>query len=232
MKRFKNIISLGHFCSPAMEFERLGCRKYSFPFDWLITPDFNIVIDLIENNFADFLNEEYLYQIKQYPSYYRNIKYNIDFYHDFSPLKSFDSQISEVSEKYQPRNQRFYKQNETPTLFCRYITQADYEDLTKTHNRLLTIIKKYNSKNDIVYIANSDVGNMIENIKIYYVDKDANDNASRVFLKKLPALKEYILDAVELCEEKRPKKKTSILVKVYKKLRLKYNLVYKHSKQI
>ena len=232
MKRFKNIISLGHFCSPAMEFERLGCRKYSFPFDWLITPDFNIVIDLIENNFADFLNEEYLYQIKQYTSYYRNIKYNIDFYHDFSPLKSFDSQISEVSEKYQRRIERFYKQIETPTLFCRYITQADYEDLTKTHNRLLTIIKKYNSKNDIVYIANSDVGNMIENIKIYYVDKDTNDNASRVFLKKLPALKEYILDAVELCEEKRPKKKTSILVKVYKKLRLKYNLVYKHSKQI
>ena len=51
---------------------------------------------------------------------------------------------------------------------------------------------------------------MIENIKIYYVDKDTNDNASRVFLKKLPALKEYILDAVELCEEKRPKKKTSM----------------------
>ena len=126
MKRFKNIISLGHFCSPAMEFERLGCRKYSFPFDWLITPDFNIVIDLIENNFADFLNEEYLNQIKQYPSYYRNIKYNIDFYHDFSPLKSFDSQISEVSEKYQRRIERFYKQIDTPTLFCRYITQADY----------------------------------------------------------------------------------------------------------
>lgn len=232
MKRFKNIISLGHFCSPAMEFERLGCRKYSFPFDWLITPNLNSVMDLIENHFTDFLNEEYMYQLKQFPSYYRNIKVNVDFYHDFSPLKSFDSQILDTSNKYKRRIERFYNQIKSPTLFCRYITKEDYENITETHNRLLTIIKDYNKENDIVYIANSDVGERIDNIKIYYVDKDPNDGVSRVFLEKLPDLKEYILDVVESYEDKRPKKKTSILTKVYKKLRLKFNLVYKHNKQI
>ncbi len=96
----------------------------------------------------------------------------------------------------------------------------------------MTIIKDYNKENDIIYIANSDIGEKIDNIKIYYVDKDPNDSVSRIFLEKSPDLKEYILDVVEPCEDKRPKKKTSILTKVYKKLRLKFNLVYKHSKQI
>ena len=232
MKRFKNIISLGHFCSPAMEFERLGRRMYSFPFDWLITSDFNLVIDLIENNFADFLNEEYMYQLKQFPSYYRNIKFNIDFYHDFSPLKSFDSQIFDISNKYKRRIERFYKQIKSPTLFCRYLTEEDCKKITETHNRLLTIIKDYNKENDIIYIANSDIGERIDDIKIYYIDKDQNDSVSRAFLEKLPDLKEYILNVIEPCEDKRPKKKTGILTKAYKKLCLKFNLVYKHNKQI
>lgn len=232
MKRFKNIISLGFFCSPALEFERLGYRRYSFPFDWLITPDFHTVIDLIENNFTDFLNEEYMYQMKEYPSYYRNIKLNIDFYHDFSPLRSFDSQISKVSEKYQRRIERFYEQIKSPTLFCRYITQKDYENLTEMHNRLLTTIKKYNSDNDIVYIANSDIDNGTNSIKIYYVDKDENDSVSRIFLEKAPVLKAYILDSVEPNTDKRPKKKANIFARVQRKIHLKFNWVYRHRNQI
>ena len=232
MKRFQNIISLGHFCSPAMEFERLGYRRYSFPFDWLITPSFNTVIDLIENNFIDFLNEEHMYQLKEYPSYYRNIKLNIDFYHDFSPLKSFDSQISTVSEKYHRRIERFYNQIKKPTLFLRYITPKDYEDLAQTHERFLTIIKKYNIENDIAYIANSDIDNGANIIKIYYVDKDENDSVSRMFLEKALLLKTYIVDTVEKNENVRPKKKINIFAKVQRKIFLKFNLVYRHSNQI
>lgn len=48
-------ISLGYFCSIAMELERLGLRSESSPFDWLIS-DFEGVIHAIENHFEDFLN--------------------------------------------------------------------------------------------------------------------------------------------------------------------------------
>ena len=56
MGRYNYIVSLGYFCSPAMEFERIDKRQFSLPFDWLITPKISDVIDLINNGFEDFLN--------------------------------------------------------------------------------------------------------------------------------------------------------------------------------
>lgn len=34
---YKHVISLGFFCSVALELERKGLRDASYPFDWLIS---------------------------------------------------------------------------------------------------------------------------------------------------------------------------------------------------
>ena len=36
-KEYKHFISLGYFCSVAMELERFGLRSESGPFDWVIS---------------------------------------------------------------------------------------------------------------------------------------------------------------------------------------------------
>lgn len=64
LKIFSNFISLGYFCSVALELERLGYRNFSNPFDWLIS-DFKGVLELIENDFENFLSMQYLFQNKK-----------------------------------------------------------------------------------------------------------------------------------------------------------------------
>lgn len=48
---FENIISLGHFCAPAMQLEKYGFRRASYPFDWLIIRDFKLVLQLLDKGF-------------------------------------------------------------------------------------------------------------------------------------------------------------------------------------
>ena len=99
-----NCISLGYFCSVALELERIGLRSASYPFDWTIS-DFEGVIDAIENNFIHFLDYEYLYQNKEIHSHYRNKKYRISFFmilistdhYIVSYLKSEKSMIEELT---------------------------------------------------------------------------------------------------------------------------------------
>lgn len=235
MKKYKYIVSLGHFCSPAMELEKIGRRPFSLPFDWLITSKLSAIIELINNGFEDFLNEEYLFQLKEYPQYYRNIKYNIDFYHDFSPFVSFDCQINKISEKYNRRIERFYNTIKQPTLFLRYITEKDIEYISENYEYILNALKAFNPQNDIIFVANNDVSLGLQSeIPIYYVEKDANDIVSRRFLDTNRELLQYILSNTEATTTEKPKQKNKCLTlveKVYKKVRLKLKLVYHHSKQ-
>lgn len=234
MKKFKYIVSLGHFCSPAMEFEKIDRRQFSLPFDWLVTHRFSVVMDLINNNFDGFLNAEDMYQFKAYPQYYKNKKLDVDFYHDFSPFKSFQSQIDGVSEKYKRRIERFYHIVKEPTLFLRYITRNDVEYICKNYDSILESLKKCNPQNDILFVCNSEDRLPLENAAVYYVEKPANDNVSREFLSANEELKQYILEHVEPATAKKVSKKEKyikMVKKVYKKIRLKLKLVYRHNQQ-
>lgn len=71
---YKHVISLGSFCSPALEIERLGLRDGSYPFDWVLSRSMNNVVELISNGFSDLFNVDYFYQWKSQCSTYENIK--------------------------------------------------------------------------------------------------------------------------------------------------------------
>ena len=139
---YTNFISLGFFCSPARVLKGLGLRTYSGPFDWTISP-WNSVWELFNNNFADFLNYDDLYQASFNPDYYINKRYNISFYHDFSRYSSLAEQIDKVAAKYKRRIDRFYKELSNPTMLIRYIqNEAELRTLEMDYN-LITLAIKY-----------------------------------------------------------------------------------------
>ncbi len=236
MAKYKNIVSLGCFCSPAMEFKRIERRKFSLPFDWLITLDFSSVLKLIDNGFKGFLEYDDLYQVKVYPSRYRNVKYSIDFYHDFLPTKSLDKQFNTVKEKYERRINRFYKIITEPTLFFRYILSRDELQYIYGHyNEIVDFFQKYNAENNIIFLVNDDILSTVEGKLplLYSVQKDDGDVFARHFLDKNTDLKDFILNNVEKSTSQ-PKKAGILqsIKKIYVKLRLKFKLIYNHKKQI
>ena len=234
MKKFKQVVSLGAHCFPAIELERINRRPCSLPFDWLITHNFQSVLTLIENHFDGFLEEASLFQMKKYPGYYVNKKYSVDFYHDFSSLKSLDSQLGKVCEKYNRRIERFYQTIEEPTLFLRYLTPQDREFVWQHYEEIAAIIKKFNPQNEIIFVASSDLRMPPADFPVFYVEKAPDEDVAKTFLQSNAELKNYITDNVESCTRK---KKSIIAIfrrkvhKLYEKIRIKLNLVYEHSQQ-
>lgn len=191
-KQYKHIISLGYFCSVALELERLGIRKCSYPFDWCIS-EWTGVKNTIENHFKDFLTYDYLYQNKAEHSIYRN-KEGISFYHDFNEYQPLSEQIENVKRKYERRIARFYQDICEPTLFIRYISgengMSEVNEIEKNIQNILCLLKSYNPNNEILFIANAELHSDV--IDIFYVEKDKDDVVARRPFEKNRELLNYI----------------------------------------
>lgn len=193
--KYEHIISLGFFCSVASELKRIGIRDCSSPFDWVISEDIFKIIQLINNNFKDFLSINYLEQNKNYPNYYKNIKYKIQFFHDFNEHQACEEQLPTIQEKYNRRINRLYENIKEPTLFIRYIyNQQEYDNIEKNIDIILKDLKKYNINNNIIFVANSDI--KISKLNLFIVDKDKDKPVARTFLEKNKKLEEYLLNSI------------------------------------
>ena len=53
-------VSLGSYCKPAHMLRFCNLRKVAFPFDWICSMDGNKLIEIIESDFNNFLNENFL----------------------------------------------------------------------------------------------------------------------------------------------------------------------------
>lgn len=179
-----NYISLGYFCSVASELEKFGLRKESSPFDWVIS-DFEGVIMAIKNDFLNYLDYDYLSQCALNHEIYKNTKYNIMFVHDFDRYIPLKKQLPKVLDKYNRRISRFYESIKKPTLFIRYISDEESVNgvskellyIEKNYDRILKMLKTFNSSNEILFIANGGVSS--SKVSIYHVTKDDNDKVSR-----------------------------------------------------
>lgn len=190
MVKYKNIISLGSFCSVAMEIDRINRRSGSYPFDWCIS-EWEGVMHLVENHFSDFLNKDDLKQSKIDPSHYVN-KYGIQFFHDFNAYEKLETQLPKIYSKYERRIDGFYKRIAEPTIFIRYIhDQAEADYICDHEDDILRLFKQYNIENKILWVANTDIN--VSNIKCYFVEKDIDDTVARGFLDKCPELLEECL---------------------------------------
>ena len=233
MKQYKHFISLGFFCSVSLEMERIGLRSTSSPFDWCIS-DFEGVIAAIENNFDDFLSYDYLLQNKKYREYYFNEKYKIWFYHDFNRHEPLQEQLPNARDKYLRRIERFYKNIKEPTLFIRYISPSQSNELgnpkelewiENNEEYIMRVLKSFNEENDIIYISNELEGKTPKISNIYFVEKDKHNSVARKFLKKNKDLMDlFISFDYELRQDN---------IKVFKrKQRTKNNIILKYIKKI
>lgn len=190
MAYYSNIISLGFFCSVASELERVGLRSASYPFDWLIS-DFEGVVKAIESHFEDFLNYDNMAQYEMNPSFYKDQKYKMQFYHDFDECNSLKKQLPKVKEKYGRRIERFYSSIKNPTLFLRYIeSQDEVEWIERNLDRINSLFCSFNDKNSIIWIANSEIKS--KHLPIFSVEKDDNDSVARTFLESNKELKQML----------------------------------------
>lgn len=155
-QKFTNIISLGSFCSVAMELEKKGLRGASYPFDWLISDSFECVMREIENGFSDFLDLQSL-QREHRPDVCGNTKTRMHFYHDFSAAGSIEEQLPALQEKYDRRIRRFYSDITRPTLFVRYcIFPEDEQYVMQNREKIQRILQSYNPANRIIYVMSTD----------------------------------------------------------------------------
>ena len=248
MKQYNHFISLGYFCSVALDLERLGLRSTSSPFDWCIS-NIEGVFSLIQNNFEDFLTYENLSQNIEKHECYKDDKYNIEFFHDFDKYKSLKSELPKVKEKYNRRIERFYKDIVEPTLFIRYISDEKHNKdgknvellyIEENYDYIIGLLKSFNPNNSIIFIANEEVES--DKIKIYHVKKDENDNVARKPIDKNHDLYTF-LNSFELKNknsniiryENKQKKQKQLIRRSYKKIYLKLQEIilkeYIHNKK-
>ncbi len=231
-------ISLGYFCSVAMELEKLGLRTESSPFDWVIS-DFEGVMSAIENQFVDFFKYEYMSQNMNSRECYKNTKYNIKFFHDFDKYKPLKEQLPGVQEKYKRRINRFYQSIKEPTLFIRYISDEEKENgiskellyIERNYDKILSVLKSYNEKNDILFIANEGV--LSSKLTIYNVQRDENDVVARkpicknsILFEKFSAIQMPGKQENITRYENKQKKKRSVCNRTQRKLKALYKKTF------
>ena len=198
-----NYISLGHACAIARNLEKLGLRNSSMPFDWSIT-NFEGVIKAINNNFANFLDYDLLFQNSQVLKHYKNTEYNIQFFHDFNKFETLEKQLPIVRAKYDRRIKRFYEEIQKPTTFIRYISPGNPIDgkseeliwIEENYDYIISTLKSFNPENDIIFIANKGIES--SKIKIFNVEiVDKTDTINRMPLNNNLELNAFFMNKVD-----------------------------------
>lgn len=111
-REYNYIIPIGEGCYTAQILKDYGNRSFSFPFDWVRTPNYMSPINLLINDLDDFFNKEYLEYFETYDltkeDWYIDKKSMIIFRHEFSANSShdFDKFYEKVYEKYKRRCER------------------------------------------------------------------------------------------------------------------------------
>ena len=196
--KFKHFISLGSFCSVALDLEALGLREASMPFDWNIDLRFEGVIGCIENHFEHFLDEEELSQSEEAPEHYKN-RYDIQFFHDFNMWEPLAAQLPAVQDKYERRIRHFYQITAEPTLFIRYMDDRILEEdgavhelryIEENYDHIMDVLKALCLENELILIANSEVKS--DRLSLYSVGKDMGDIVARVPREKNRELGELL----------------------------------------
>lgn len=116
MVKYDLIYSLGADCAGAEYLKRHKLRLVSGPFDWLRGNSFEKRMELILNDFDDFLNLKDFVKLPKDEEvwvddsndYYKNVSTEFYHYHDFAKEVPIEQSIDAVRAKYEKRILRFY----------------------------------------------------------------------------------------------------------------------------
>lgn len=146
----KEYISLGYSCCVAESLSRYGLRGFSGVFDWLNSRSFLGVIQLIENDFSDFLKMDLL-EISDDLKKFRNIKYNLWFLHEVKT--NFYDDYQEICLKYHRRINRFREKMRGGVICIRVVAYpSDFKWILQNETYIQSIIKRDNPNNEIIYV--------------------------------------------------------------------------------
>ena len=227
MTEFRHFISLGSFCSVALDLEALGLRDASMPFDWNIDLKFEGVIDCIEKGFEHFLDGDELRQSEEAPEHYMD-RYEIQFFHDFNIWEPLADQLPAVQEKYERRIRHFYQVTAEPTLFFRYMddrildedgTVHELRYIEENYDHIMAVLKGLNPENELILIANDSVKS--DRLKIYGVEKDKGDVVARVPREKNKELGE-LLASLTIDDQEANRAKGAAAARRRKKIELRH----------
>ena len=227
MTEFRHFISLGSFCSVALDLEALGLRDASMPFDWNIDLRFEGVIDCIEKGFEHFLDGDELRQSEEAPEHYMD-RYDVQFFHDFNMWEPLADQLPAVQDKYERRIRHFYQVTAEPTLFFRYMddrildadgTVHELRYIEENYDHIMAVLKGLNPENELVLIANEGVKS--EKLKIYGVEKDKGDVVARVPREKNKELG-ALLDSLTIDNQEANRAKGAAAARRRKKIELRH----------
>ena len=227
MTEFRHFISLGSFCSVALDLEALGLRDASMPFDWNIDLKFEGVIDCIEKGFEHFLDGDELRQSEEAPEHYMD-RYEIQFFHDFNMWEPLADQLPAVQDKYERRIRHFYQVTAEPTLFFRYMddrildedgTVHELRYIEENYDHIMAVLKGLNPENELILIANDNVKS--DRLKIYGVEKDKGDVVARVPREKNKELGE-LLASLTIDDQEANRAKGAAAARRRKKIELRH----------
>ena len=212
---FKNYISLGWFCGPAASLENLGFRTASGPFDWYIS-EFRGVIDVIENNFENFLIFENLVKHIDSKYYFEDKKHGFLYNHESGIEEKQDYKYYMIKKKYQRRCDRFLKNIQEPTCLFRAIKDIDeIAYINENHKEIDKLFKRFNVENKVIYIVTYEYASMLcKNVEAFTVDHHTlcYEESIRLF--------EQSIDLVSFC------------IKNYDKEQRYKNMIYEKQKEI
>jgi len=127
-------ISLGSDCSITYNYQKLGLKTYTYPFDWIKSNNFENILSTIKNNFEEWYDESNYICIKEseiHPYIEEDFQFNqkdnlktiiienkinkIKFYHDLT----INNDIISIINKYRRRINRFYETlNNNRSIYC------------------------------------------------------------------------------------------------------------------
>ncbi|MBQ9105056.1 MAG: hypothetical protein IJY48_02855 [Mailhella sp.] len=114
-KHFDLIVSIGATCGCALWLKKFKLRDHSYPFDWLCNASFDTRIELIANDFENFLQRDATVSRGEpnsgdrHNELYEDLNTGFHFLHDFPNGVPFEEAYRAVRAKYERRISRLYE---------------------------------------------------------------------------------------------------------------------------
>jgi len=165
-QKFDEVISLGEDCACATYLKKNHLRFQSYPFDWLTNASLKNRLELIINNFADFMNIADLKLIDKaslgHPTtdnnfdYYHNIKNDCYFFHDFKANILLEKTFNEVKNKFDKRINIFLnKLRQNKKILLVWLSHTKLNDDQILIDKIEEFNKKFSSKIYFLIIENT-----------------------------------------------------------------------------
>jgi hypothetical protein len=166
INKYDCIFSAGEACHVAGLLKEMGLRKFSGPFDWMYGGDPITRLNLIADEFANYLNKEDLVLCEKSSStehkcIYSNKRTGLVYNHDFFSDDNFDRDYLAMREKYDRRIARVVNKmksgEKTLIIYVNIKTEsgkmAKKEDIERA---VLRINEVYGDNVDVLFIVHND----------------------------------------------------------------------------